>query len=983
MSKKNGIAKLLILFVIFIAILFPSCSPSNSISETATVKITAINTGHVSTIIPTIPKITSYHLELKQGEEIKYEQDSETGSFTLTDILIGTYKIEITAYQNEKEILFGESSIVVKPTSNSESSPIKVTMNFITEGEGILEVNIFWNEVTENNQIYTAIHEYKQLGFRAVYGDGENAGKPLNGIMDSDLDGYIRWANSQELSNGSLLYSVDNLEPTDGDIIIFQIYTKIGNSIQLIAETFPSVMQIYPNLTSKPDENEVQNFKLDSSHIISYIENISNPKASINTNNPSTSIDLTWTNPKTFENEFEYFVRVTAIDANVATSSITADSITYNSPNSEGSLTLKGLQENHTYNIYFQVIAEEGFSDNSLLLKGVQPKVVVESIGFNEELLSSDYVMGDRIVIDAIFTPANASDQSYTISINRDGSNEKTITVTESTQESERTFEFAKSGDYTIQLTSIDNPAKKAEKSFTVSLATPKNLNIAGTPDENGISLNWDSIDSADKYKLVRIIDGNQETEIECPKNSYTDKNISSGHSYSYKVMAMRNDDEKFNSDFSETTLAVNITTADITITLPSVGMSLGNIFEDLSNRSIVIGENNSISISISNDYADGATYKWILNEDFANPILSGSFEEANYVEIHEELPGLKKNSSDGISNNSLMLIVTVNGKPYSSTGYFNVINNNAAGTLQGIKTEAGDRIESTDNVIVYYGSPLKLNAVFQNEDAEQPDLEWTSTKPEVISVSQDGVATTLRKGEPVEITVKVTETGESMSVTLNPYVKASAISFTAPDTNYLILEDTEGAVNDQVGVRAYNSGVSFNLGTIISTPDNMEASGTVVYTYDEDIISIDSNGVVKPKAAGTTTIKASIDDEIGNPKTTEISLTVYDLNIEYEGKPITGTEQTMDGGISATEYTLNLTSNADLSKFSIKWCFNNSPSNTGMGAWGSTRNNIEPQNTSTEALLKRCYGADDVNVTALIYLNEIKIALVGFRAIQ
>ena len=430
MSNKRNCLKHLFLISLIILI-FASCSPSAyKPSETASVRVEAMSLTTAS-IVPGTPKPTKYTLELKpaDGESIKPEP-STTGSFSVPDVPVGTYKVIIIAYAGEKEILKGEAYLTVKPNSENK---VTVIMNYILNGSGILSVTIDWTGLTANNQVYTAINDYKALGFRAVYAEGDQKGHSINGIEDPVKENYISWVPSEKLSSGTFEYRVEGLDPTSGTAIVFQIYTKINESNQLIAETFPTVMQIYDGLVSKPDQNESQNFKLDANHIISYLENISEPKAAINADNPSTAIDITWKNPTSLETDnLPFYVLVTAIDNDTPSSTFSAKSESYEAAGGEGSVTIKGLAENHTYNIKFQVIGKEGYSNNTQLLTGIQPKVVVEKIEFVNPFNES-YTMGDSVIIEGKVSPDNASNKDYKITITDGAEVNKEIAVTAST----------------------------------------------------------------------------------------------------------------------------------------------------------------------------------------------------------------------------------------------------------------------------------------------------------------------------------------------------------------------------------------------------------------------------------------------------------------------------------------------------------------------------------------------------------------------
>ena len=905
MSNKRNCLKHLFLISLIILI-FSSCSPSAyKPNETASVRIEAMSLSTAS-IVPGKPSPTKYTLELKpaEGKSIKPEP-STTSSFSIPEVPVGTYTVIVIAYDEEKEILKGETTLIVKPRSENKAT---VIMNYILDGTGILSVTIDWTELTANNQVYTAINDYKALGFRAVYAEGKQEGHSINGIEDPEHEDYISWVPSEDLTSGTFEYRVEGLEPTSGTAIVFQIYTKINGVDQLIAETFPTVMQIYDGLVSKPDQNEGQNFKLDANHIISYLENISEPKAAINADNPSTAIDITWKNPTSLETDnLPFYVLVTAIDNDEPSSTFSAKSETYETAGGEGSATIRGLAENHKYNIKFQVIGNEGYSNNTQLLTGVQPKIVVEKIEF-VNTPNDSYTIGNSITIEGKISPDNASNKDYKITITDGAEFKKEIAVTASTTKEERTIEFETSGNYTITLTSDDNNSKTVSQNVKVKLATPANLKYQGEPNESGITITWDPVKSAEGYKVIKVINGSNSGEINnYTATTYKDTDVKSGYTYAYKVYAYRTD-ETLNSLPTEATETVNVSNADITIEFPEGTLDLTGIFEGLQDKTIRLGTEDKIELKIAKDFATGTTYEWILNGNFGKPILKGNFNDASFLTIDDDTEGLKK-YPDNASNDLTLRVKDSSGKDLGSiTGTFTVINNDSAGKLMEIKTP-----DDLTNNTVYYGAPIQLEAIFANENAAKPAVTWSSSNPVVMSVDETGLVTTHQKGEPVEITVTVNDTKEYKTITLTPYVKATEISFGVPKVKYLIKAKT--------GVEITNDDYlwePFDMGLTITAANGIATSSEPKITYDTSIVSIDNSGIVTPLSCGSTNITVSID---GFEKSFVVNLHDFDIYAKGKTDPITGGPFVTDVR-SSTELNISSENKADpITSFDYEWC--------------------------------------------------------------
>ena len=980
MIKRNIGSAIAILSALCI-MLFASCSPSAGISETATLSVDAVSVS-TSTVIPGTLQPEKYTLHLFQGDTERIDPvESTTGSFTVADVPIGTYRIKVTAKNSEgNDILTGEvPKFTVKP--GNENNSVTIILDYILSGKGVLSVDIKWDGLTENNQVYAAINDYKNLGFRAVYAEGENKGKPINGVNNPESPDYIIWASSEDFSAKKMNYTVEGLEPTEGTSIVFQIYTKIDGSNQLIAETFPTVMQIYANLTSVPDGNELQNFSLDEDHIISYLENVSNANAVPSATDASTSLDITWTNPTTYsESNYPITVKVTAIDAETG-AKISKTSNEYGKDDASGSLTLTGLTADQLYNISFQVLSSEGFSKDSVLLTGIRPKVDVKKIEFANTFKDS-YVMGESVIIKANIIPDTATIKDYTITV---VNGEDKVSPSDNGK-----IEFKTSGTYTITIASTDKSSVTATKNIKVRLAAPSNVNIDGTPSKAGAVIEWNPVESADGYTVIRSKDGTEDTSFDAKTAvTYTDTSLASGHTYSYAVIAYRTD-SSLNSDKSESTQEINVTNADISIQLPDNEVDFKNVLSQLSEQSLTLGKNESITITILSEIKEKATYSWVLNGNFNNPLASGSYSEVAALTIDDNTPGLKKNAADGNTSNDLTLVVQAGSKKYSSTGSFTVINNNAAGNLEGIKLADGSAI-TEENSTVYYGSPIQLKAVFANESADQPDVTWSSSNESVMTVDQTGKVTTLQKGEPVTITVKSNDSGIEKYVILNPYVRAKSISFSNSIPTLLIKNKTGVEVTETA--YSLNDNKTFNIGlTVIGENDGEASAVPVINITGDSIITIKDGKATLGDNAGVATVTASIDGE-ASPAT--FTITILDFDIVEGGEKITGTNHNMVGSSgSGKKYNLSLAltpntynSNDGFTSLglSANWCFNNDVNlkKTGTHAWD--KNEIVSNNFTAEFYRNRVLGsgtAIDIDVTPFIYFNNIHIATIEFRAV-
>ena len=357
---------------------------------------------------------------------------------------------------------------------------------------------------------------------------------------------------------------------------------------------------------------------------------------------------------------------------------------------------------------------------------------------------------------------------------------------------------------------------------------TPQNVK-ATNGYKDVIRITWDPVESAEGYKIVRVINGADSNTIDNhTATTYKDTDVKSGYTYAYKVYAYRTDNT-LNSLPTEATETVNVSNADITIEFPEGTLDLTGIFEGLQDKTIRLGTEDKIELKIAKDFATGTTYEWILNGNFGKPILKGNFNDASFLTIDDDTEGLKK-YPDNASNDLTLRVKDSSGKDLGSiTGTFTVINNDSAGKLMEIKTP-----DDLTNNTVYYGAPIQLEAIFANENAAKPAVTWSSSNTDVMSVDRNtGLVTTHQKGEPVEITVTVNDTKEYKTITLTPYVKATEISFGVPKkVKYLIKAKT--------GVEITNDDYlwePFDMGLTITAANGIATSSEPKITYDTSIV--------------------------------------------------------------------------------------------------------------------------------------------------
>ena len=500
MSNKRNCLKHLFL-ISLIALIFASCSPtSNGISETATVRIETNQKGlSVASVMPTEPTLVKYEVELLQNDDTKYRQFfNPSDSIILEDIKIGTYKLVVTGYseytdeENNTPVVEGiKESITIYPDSgDSNRNHFDITLSYLSQGKGAISVKITWDKLTATGNLIDDAIKRGSLGFIALKASDN---MPLKGNLTIELTKEnIQWA---DVKSGSMVYEEDGLDANKtGEEIYFRIYSEIDGKLVVIAETFSTVLQVYPNLTSVPDTNDKYNFSLSNDNIIGYLRNVTNAKAEAASD---TSLKITWTNPKFSDSIYPITVTVTA-KSNQFGTEIKADPITYNSATDAegtGETTIEGLSSSEVYSIYFQIKGKVGYSANTAMISDARPRIPVSKISFDTtDMDSFRFIEGTKDKeIKAIIEPKNATVQTFSVT---EKTNDENVVI------NDHNVSFNKAGEYTLVITSDDATAASAKQQVIVYLPTPSKPEVSKS--DSGIHLSWNEVTNASGYKITR-----------------------------------------------------------------------------------------------------------------------------------------------------------------------------------------------------------------------------------------------------------------------------------------------------------------------------------------------------------------------------------------------------------------------------------------------------------------------------------------------
>ena len=984
MSNKRNCLKHLFL-ISLIALIFASCSPSsNRISETASVRVETNQKGlTVASILPTEPTIMKYKVELFQNDtDSKYKKFfNPSESIILEDVKIGTYNLEVTGYSKfvddaedgNIEVVKGRDRITVYPESGNENTNhFNITLSYLSQGEGAISIIISWNELTATGNLIDDAIKKDSLGFIALKADGN---VPLKGNLTEELiEENIQWA---DVEKGSMVYEEDGLDANKtGEEIYFRIYSEIDGELVVIAETFSTVLQVYPNLTSVPDVNDKYNFSLSNDNIIGYLRNVTNAKAEATSD---TALNITWTNPTFSESIYPITVIVTA-KSNQSGTEVKADPITYENAEAskaEGKVTIDGLNSNNTYTIYFQIKGAVGYSANTAMISNARPRIPVSKISFDTtDMDSFRFIEGTKDkVIKAIIEPEDATVQTYVVS---EKANNENVVI------SGHNVTFNKAGEYTLVITSDDATAAPAEQQVIIYLPTPSKPEIT-SKNENGIQLSWDAVENATGYTITRESSKGGQVTFKSETNSCNDTTAATGNNYTYKVKATLNDDSRFDSADSEPSESVNIDQADINITIEDIpSQDFSSIF-DQYNGTIINSENPELTINLTESIPDATNYKWVL--DSKNVLANGDFDNAHSIEISSSTQGMMDTYE---SSHQLTLFVTINDTIYSGTLNFFYSDPSAATNVEITRIHTED-----NNTRIIYGTAETFIADFK--DNISGNVRWSSSNPDILYIDPvSGIAEAKTKGK-VDITATLIA-DESKKYTLQnveSYIPIESITINKPARDYMI---TTG----RTGVEILDTSL-----TTIELTGNIKAVNGVENGYSDKIVWVSDNpsivkiedsakGVLTPGTSGVTTVKIQAFDGEDITKESESNVTIYALNANIKlidkdnnTTTVTGGTHTVSG-VKQPTYTLSLSFDYAISTTETKDYFStNNWANTGfINYWCFDINNINDKDreyilqhlTITESSdytgkIKRESNIKTYTVYAVIKLKDSSIA--------
>ncbi|WP_346671121.1 Ig-like domain-containing protein [Faecalicoccus acidiformans] len=161
---------------------------------------------------------------------------------------------------------------------------------------------------------------------------------------------------------------------------------------------------------------------------------------------------------------------------------------------------------------------------------------------------------------------------------------------------------------------------------------------------------------------------------------------------------------------------------------------------------------------------------------------------------------------------------------------------------------------DDSDNTVTV-GETLNVRAIIKPDDYPNKEVKWKSSDPEVATVDDNGLVTTLKTGTVVITGTSVADSTATASVTiLVEAKKVTDVKITGYDREYLI------------------TGQNVQLSAEV-TPEDAADKHITWTSLDEDVLTVDQNGKVTATGQGTAIIRA---ENLATGVYDEIEITVY-----------------------------------------------------------------------------------------------------------
>ncbi len=261
-----------------------------------------------------------------------------------------------------------------------------------------------------------------------------------------------------------------------------------------------------------------------------------------------------------------------------------------------------------------------------------------------------------------------------------------------------------------------------------------------------------------------------------------------------------------------------------------------------------------SCSVTVISEYIPVESVM-IMDEDGVNSLngsVIGMVEGDTYVAVAAVRPGDATNQNVSWTSSNPLVATVRNGtiKAVSAGSSTLTVTTDAGGktasctiSVQGYVPPVdvtGVTLDRTSLTMNSPGQSVKLTATVTPADATTKDVRWSSSKPEVASVSNDGTVTAVSPGKAV-ITVRTVDQGKTATcqVDVKGYVTGVSLSPTL--------------LNLSVG----------NVRTLVATVLPADAlNKSVTWSSSKpEVASVDGDGKVTALASGMTTVTVTTQD--------------------------------------------------------------------------------------------------------------------------
>ncbi len=276
----------------------------------------------------------------------------------------------------------------------------------------------------------------------------------------------------------------------------------------------------------------------------------------------------------------------------------------------------------------------------------------------------------------------------------------------------------------------------------------------------------------------------------------------------------------------------------------------------------IELGESAPITLGLETPTVSDVTYEAAYNLSAGSGTLTlttanGFLPTTEYEPI---LPGTYELSfiPDALGSVEIIFLVRdTNGQELSATVIFEVVE-----TIDVISLNLGEH----DALNMVVGETLECPLEFNPTNASDQTVNWSSSNPSIVSVNAQGVFTALSEGTAIVTVTSVSNPSATASVTVTVSLVASV-----PVTGITVAQEDPSATGP----------IRQLIATVL--PANATDSSVLWSSSDENIATVDSNGLLTGVSAGFVTITAT---SVSNP---EISGSIQ-VNISG-GAPTNGTD--------------------------------------------------------------------------------------------